>query len=151
MDHDRIERKALINAPQERVWELLTEAEHLGRWFGDAGAEIDLRPGGRIALHWTEHPTAHGRVEKVEPQRFFSYRWIAEGFPRETEPTEQNSTLVEFTLTGEGEGTLLRVVETGFGALDLPEEELEKRIDGNREGWRIKVGDLDEYAQRVVA
>jgi uncharacterized protein YndB with AHSA1/START domain len=49
MDHDRIERKALINAPQERVWELLTEAEHLGRWFGDAGAEIDLRPGGRIA------------------------------------------------------------------------------------------------------
>ena len=43
---DQIERETVIAAPVERVWALLTEAEHLGRWFGDAGAEIDLRPGG---------------------------------------------------------------------------------------------------------
>ena len=45
---DRIERETLINAPSERVWALITEAQHLGRWFGDAGAEIDLRPGGAM-------------------------------------------------------------------------------------------------------
>jgi uncharacterized protein YndB with AHSA1/START domain len=47
---DQIERETVINAPVERVWELITEAEHLGRWFGDAGAEIDLRPGGAMIL-----------------------------------------------------------------------------------------------------
>jgi uncharacterized protein YndB with AHSA1/START domain len=31
---DRIEREVTIDAPPERVWELVTEAEHLGRWFG---------------------------------------------------------------------------------------------------------------------
>ena len=51
---DRIERETVINAPVERVWELITEAEHLGRWFGDAGAEIDLRPGGALVLRWSE-------------------------------------------------------------------------------------------------
>jgi uncharacterized protein YndB with AHSA1/START domain len=40
---DRIEREIAIAAPIERVWELVTEPEHVGRWFGDAGAEIDLR------------------------------------------------------------------------------------------------------------
>ena len=37
---DKIERETFIAAPVERVWALITEAEHLGRWFGDAGAEI---------------------------------------------------------------------------------------------------------------
>ena len=64
---DRIERDVLIAAPVERVWELITSAEHLGRWFGDAGAEIDLRPGGPLSLRWREYGTVHGRVEAVEP------------------------------------------------------------------------------------
>src|SRR5918996_4865249 len=72
---DQIEREVMIDAPVERVWELVTEAEHLGRWFGDAGAEVDLRPGGTMALHWTEHGTARGRIAAVEPQRLFAFRW----------------------------------------------------------------------------
>ena len=43
MTEDRIERDVLIDAPVERVWALITQAEHLGTWFGDAGADIDLR------------------------------------------------------------------------------------------------------------
>ena len=42
---DRIEREITIAAPIERVWSILTEAEHIHGWFADA--EIDLRPGGR--------------------------------------------------------------------------------------------------------
>ena len=34
--------------PVERVWALITEAEHLGRWFGDAGRGDRPRPGGRF-------------------------------------------------------------------------------------------------------
>ncbi len=100
---DRIEREVLIAAPVERVWELITRAEHLGRWFGDAGAEIDLRPGGALALRWHDDATVHGRVEAVAPPHRFVYRWVLTGDP-EAEPTPANSTLTEFTLAAENDG-----------------------------------------------
>ena len=104
---DRIEREVLIAAPVERVWTLITSAEHLGRWFGDAGAEIDLRPGGALELRWRDHGTVHGRVEAVEPPHRFAYRWLSRA-PPAAEPTPANSTLTEFTLAAEGDGTRCR-------------------------------------------
>jgi uncharacterized protein YndB with AHSA1/START domain len=151
MSADRIERETFIDAPVGRVWELLTEAEHLGRWFGDAGAEIDLRPGGAMALHWNEHGTALGRVERVEPERVFAYRWAPYKDPGGTEVFDANSTLVEFTLAAEGAGTHVRVVESGFAALDCSPEQQAQHLEGNTKGWEIKFGDLAEYVQRVAA
>ena len=43
---DSIVRETVVAAPVERVWEVLTRAEYVGRWFGADSAEIDLRPGG---------------------------------------------------------------------------------------------------------
>jgi uncharacterized protein YndB with AHSA1/START domain len=63
---DRIEREVRIDAPIERVWALVTEAEHFGGWFADSGAEIDLRPGGAMTLSWEEHGTVRARVRVVE-------------------------------------------------------------------------------------
>jgi hypothetical protein len=54
---DRTERETVINAPVERVWDLITEPEHVGRWFGDAGAEIDPPRRPRGPLH-RPHRTA---------------------------------------------------------------------------------------------
>jgi uncharacterized protein YndB with AHSA1/START domain len=73
MTADRIEREITIDAPQQRVWDVLTEAEHISNWFGDS-TEIDLRPGGKIVFGWTEYGPHHARVEKVEAPGFFSYR-----------------------------------------------------------------------------
>jgi uncharacterized protein YndB with AHSA1/START domain len=145
---DTIEREITIAAPVERVWELITQPEHVGTWFGDAGAEIDLRPGGAMALSWEEHGTVRARVERVEPPRRFSYRWASK---MDAEPEEGASTLVEFTLEPAGAGTLLRVVETGFAALDLPAGEQAKRADGNTEGWDYEMRDLSEYARSAEA
>ena len=33
MSADRIERETLVDAPVQRVWRLITEAEHIGTWF----------------------------------------------------------------------------------------------------------------------
>ena len=145
---DRIERETTIAAPVERVWTLLTEPEHLGAWFGDAGAEIDLRPGGAMALTWEEHGTVRARVERVERPRRFSYRWASK---MDAEPEDGASTLVEFTLEPDGDRTLLRVVETGFAALDLPADEQARRRDGNSEGWDYEMRDLGEYARSAEA
>ncbi|HEX6910566.1 MAG TPA: SRPBCC family protein [Longimicrobium sp.] len=145
---DRIEREVLIAAPIERVWAVITRPEHVGAWFGDAGAEIDLRPGGVILIHWKEHGTGYGIVERVEPPRVFVWRGALLGH---SEVRDDNSTVVEFTLTPEGKGTRLRVVESGFGTLDLPEEERARQAEGNVEGWRIKTAELAEYVAGMAA
>jgi len=142
---DRIEREIVIAAPVDRVWEVLTRAEHLGSWFADAGAEIDLRPGGSIALHWEQHGTALGRVEDVVPGERLAMRWAASP---DVEPAEGNETHVEFRLLPDADGTRLRVVEHGFDALDLPPDERAAKRAGNVEGWEIELGHLSEHALR---
>jgi uncharacterized protein YndB with AHSA1/START domain len=151
MAPDRIERETIIKAPIERVWALITEAEHLGRWFGDAGAEIDLRPGGAMVLRWADSGTSRGRVVAVEPHTRFAYRWAPFADPSGDEPAEGNSTLVEFTLQPEGDGTRLRVVESGFAALATSEEQRTKNHEGNTDGWAREIDELRQYAEKVAA
>jgi uncharacterized protein YndB with AHSA1/START domain len=147
MATDRVEREIIINAPQERVWAVLTEADHVARWFGDS-AEVDLRPGGKMIFGWKEHGNHHARVERVEPPGFFSYRWARSAG---IEPAPGNSTLVEFTLIPEGSATRLRVVETGFASLDGSEEDRGTAVKQNTEGWISELGELQEYAERLPA
>jgi uncharacterized protein YndB with AHSA1/START domain len=145
---EQIEREVLIAAPIERVWAVITEAEHVGTWFGDAGAEIDLRPGGTILIHWKDYGTGYGIVERVEPPHVFSWRGALIGH---TEVRADNSTLVTFTLTAEGDQTRLRVVESGFHTLGIPMEERISQAEGNVEGWRTKTAELAAYAEGVAA
>jgi uncharacterized protein YndB with AHSA1/START domain len=142
-----IEREILIHAPMDVVWAVVTEPEHISGWFSDS-VELDPRPGGTVALHWKGHGTAHGRVERVEPPRFFSFRWMVEAGP---EFAEDNSTLVEFSLSAEGEATRLKVVESGFRDLAGPDDEKQRHFDGHRRGWEIELGHLDEYVVRGSA
>ena len=141
---ERVEREILIDAPLEVVWSVITEPEHISGWFSDS-AEIDLRPGGKITLVWEGRHTEHGRVEQVEPPGFFSFRWLRGSA---TEVRDGNSTLVEFSLSAEGEGTRLRVVETGFSNLDLPEAEQARDAEGHREGWELELDELREYVRQ---
>lgn len=145
---ERIERAVIIAAPVDQVWAVVTGAEHLGTWFGDAGAEVDLRPGGLLMIRYQEHGQFFGRVEKVEPPHLFSFRSAAAGH---REPSPGYSTLVEFTLTPDGNSTRLHVAESGFPSLALSEEEKAKYVAGNIEGWSIELGHLQEYLQRLQA
>ncbi len=146
---DSIERETTIDAPIERVWALVTEAEHLGRWFGDAGAEIDLRPGGAMALRWEQHGTNHAVVEVVEAPHRFAFRWAPFKDPAGPDVRDGNATRVEFTLASHGDGTLLRVVETGFASLATTEETKARNHAGNTEGWAFELGQLADYAAAV--
>jgi uncharacterized protein YndB with AHSA1/START domain len=150
MAPDRIEREITIAAPIERVWSVLTEAEHIGGWFADAGAEIDLRPGGALVMSWEEHGTTRARVEAVEPPHRFAYRWTAH-HAQGAEPEEGNSTLVEFTLAPEEGATRLRVVETGFAALATSDEQRQGNYDDNVGGWKQVLEQLDAHVGRVAA
>jgi uncharacterized protein YndB with AHSA1/START domain len=86
--------------------------------------------------------TGLGVVEKLDPPHLFAFRWA---HPENEEPRAGNSTLVEFTLTPEGDGTRLRVVESGFGDLDVSADEQRTYATGNSDGWRIQLGNVHEY------
>ena len=132
----------MIAAPIERVWAVITEPEHVGKWFGDAGAAIDLRPGGEFRCSWAKYGTVLGVVVKVEPPTFFSYRWAR---PLGAAVQSGNSTLVEFSLTREGNGTRLRVVESGFRDLNLSDDDRAKYAGENQEGWAHEMAELASY------
>jgi uncharacterized protein YndB with AHSA1/START domain len=143
---ERIEQEIVIDAPLDVVWAVVTEPEHVGTWFSDS-AEIDLRPGGEASLTWEKHGTARAWVEKVEPPHSFSFRWAR---PVGQEPRKGNSTLVEFTLSAEGESTRLRVVESGFRELEGSEDEQAKYAEENTQGWDFELGELQEYVSTKV-
>jgi uncharacterized protein YndB with AHSA1/START domain len=147
----QIERETVIAAPVERVWAVLTEGEHVGRWFSDAGAEIDLRPGGAITMRWSEHGVGRARIVDVDPPRRFSYRWAPIREHWGEEPDDRNSTLVEFTLAEEGDGTRLKVVESGFDALEGTDEQRRRSLEENTEGWEQQLENVREYVARVAA
>jgi uncharacterized protein YndB with AHSA1/START domain len=121
MTNDRIEREITINAPVEGVWAVLTEPDLVTQWLSPGKpAEVDLRQGGTMRFNHGEDRDFPARIVRLEPPTRLAYRW-ATGYPGE-EATEDNSTMVEFTLEPAGEGTLLRLVESGFARLDLSPE-----------------------------
>ena len=144
---DRVEREIVIHAPVEVVWSVVTEPEHISGWFSDV-AEIDLKPGGAMVLHWDSFGPVRGRVEQVEPPHYFAFRWV---IPREPglDVTDDNSTLVEFSLAAEGDSTRLTVVESGFRDLAGSDDENQEHADAHRRGWELELGDLDEYVRQL--
>lgn len=147
MTADRIEREISIAAPVERVWAVLTEPEHVGSWFGQgAPTEVDLRPGGIMMLDHGQYGVFPTRVEKVDPPHYFAYRW-ASAFPGEA-ATDTNSTLVEFTLAPEGDGTRLTLTESGFASLSIPEHrQATAGYESHSNGWTEVLGNLLTYAE----
>ena len=75
---DRIEKQVVLRAPRARVWRALTDAAEFGTWFG-VRLEGAFAPGarvkGRITTKGYEHVTLDVTVERLEPERLFSYRW----------------------------------------------------------------------------
>jgi len=138
---NRIEREIVIDAPVEIVWAVVTEPEQISGWFSDS-VELDLRKGGEATFVWDEHGTVRGRVERVEPPHLFAFRWVP---THSVELADDNLLLVEFTLTPEGEGTRLKVVETGFAQLAGSDDERREHFDGHMRGWQLELGELVAY------
>ena len=61
-----LEFRTELCAPPERVYAMLTQAEHLARWFCDQ-AESDPTEGGKMTMRWTR--------EGASPQPF-SGHWV---------------------------------------------------------------------------
>src|ERR1700712_5182906 len=132
MSENRIEREILIAAGPERVWALVAEP---GFWATDDESIRGTTPteGETFVARHSQHGDFPMQVEKMDTPNYLAYRWVS-AFPGE-ELREENSTLVEFTLTPESDGTRLRVVESGFAGLPTSEANRQNVIDDHTGGW----------------
>jgi len=145
---DRIEREIVVAAPAERLWEVLTRPEHIGRWFEGMDVELDLRPGGMMVLTSQEFGKFQAIVDQVEPPRLFAYRWARHS---DTPVSEGTATRVEFTLTPQGDGTRVRVAESGFASTDAVKVDQARHAEANSQGWRQVLGSLQRYVEQRTA
>jgi len=150
-DTDRIERKVVINAPRERVWRALSNAEEFGTWFGANLKGQTFAPGkrarGQITIPGFAHVYFDVVIERIEPQDLLSYRWHPYAVDPAVDYTKEQPTLVTFTLKdAPGKATLLTVVESGFD--NVPPHRRLQAFRMNSEGWD---GQMKKIVRHVSA
>ena len=98
---DRIEKTVDLKAPVARVWKALTDHKEFGSWFR-VSLVGPFVPGARSTGHITypgyEHLKWEAVVQKVEPERLFSFTWHPYAVEPGTDYSKETPTLVEFTL-----------------------------------------------------
>ena len=143
---DRIEKRVVLRATRSRVWRALTNAEEFGTWFrvkleGAFTAGKAVR--GRLSIPGYEHVTLEMLVERIEPERYFSYRWHPYAVDPAVDYSSEPTTLVEFTLEETDGGTALTIVESGFDRLPLARRAEAFRMNDN--GWAGQIKHLERY------
>ena len=143
---DRIEKTIVLNAPRSRVWRGLTSSSEFGTWFR-AIFTAEFAEGALLRAQITypgyEHMTMEIRVVRMEPERYFSFRWHPHEVDLSTDYAAEPTTLVEFRLEEAAEGTKLTVVESGFDA--LPAGRRDEAFRANDAGWTEQMGNIARH------
>jgi uncharacterized protein YndB with AHSA1/START domain len=168
---DRIEKEITLRAPVSRVWKAIADATEFGRWFGvkldgafapgqtitgtfdeglaDEAALIEHQKRLGLRPSKLKLPGPHavfGTVERIEPERYFSFRWVPFGIDAEADPQSEATTLVEFRLEAIAEGTRLTIVESGFSR--VPAHRRERAFRMNEGGWAAQAGNLQKHVEQ---
>ena len=146
---DRIEKRAVLRATRARVWRALTNAGEFGKWFG-VSLEGPFTEGatvrGRITHPGYEHLTMEVVVERMEPERYFSFRWHPGAIDPKIDYSQEPKTLVEFRLEESAEGTILTIVESGFDRIPLARRAEAFRL--NDGGWTEQLRNIERHVAR---
>ena len=143
---DRIEKQIELKAPVSRVWRALTDHREFGEWFR---VRIDGRfvPGqvstGNITYPGYEHLKWEAIVQKMEPEKLFSFTWHPYAIDPKMDYSGEPQTLVEFTLDPVPGGTLLRVTESGFDK--IPANRRAEAFRMNDGGWAQQMKNIEKH------
>jgi uncharacterized protein YndB with AHSA1/START domain len=143
---DRIEKRFVLRASRSRVWRAITTAEEFGAWFRislDGAFAEGERVRGRMTPPDLEHVTMEFLVERIEPERYFSYRWHPYPIDPAVDYSAEPTTLVEFTLEDTEDGTALTIVESGFDRIPLARRAEAFRM--HDQGWVEQIQNLARY------
>ena len=143
---DRIEKKIVLRASRSRVWRAIANAEEFGTWFRvnlDGAFAEGATVRGRITHPGYEHVTVEMLVERIEPERYFSYRWHPNPMDPAVDYSAEPTTLVEFILEETEGGTAVTIVESGFDRIPLARRAEAFRM--NDQGWTGEIKNLAQY------
>ena len=146
---DRIEKTITLRAPRSRVWRALTVAEEFGEWFrvkleGPFVEGATVR--GRITHPGYEHLTMEIMVERVDPERYFAYRWHPYAIDPGVDYSKEPTTLVEFRLEDAAGGTVLTLTESGFDRIPLSRRAEAFRMNDN--GWSEQLKNIERHVSQ---
>jgi uncharacterized protein YndB with AHSA1/START domain len=148
-DTDRIEKNVTLKAPRSRVWRAISDSQQFGEWFG-VKLESAFKEGktvrGKILHKAYEHMPLDLEIEKIEPERYFSYRWHPYPIDPKVDYSKEPTTLVEFILEDENGGTSLTIVESGFDRIPLARRAEAFRMNDN--GWAGQIKNITKYVEK---
>jgi uncharacterized protein YndB with AHSA1/START domain len=157
MNTDRIEKKILLHAPLKRVWRTLSDSTEFGTWFGVKfdgpfspgatmrGVIVTTKVNAEVAKAQKAHEGMPFEIaiERMEPERLFSFRWHPFAIERGVDYSAEPATLVEFALEEVPNGVMLTVTESGFDRIPLARRA--KAFTANEQGWGMMVKVIEEY------
>lgn len=150
IEQDRVEKQIELKAPVARVWRALTDYREFSKWF-QVNLEAPFVPGqtvrGRITYPGYEHHTMEVVVQKMEPERLFSFTWHPYALDLQKDYSKEPSTLVEFRLEPKGGGTLLTVTESGFSK--LPADRRLEAFRMNDDGWAEQMKNIERHVSET--
>lgn len=150
MGNDRIEKRIELRAPVSRVWRALTDYREFGEWFR-VKLEGPFVPGqvsrGRITSPGYEHLKWEAVVQKMEPDRLFSFTWHPYAVDPKIDYSKEPQTLVEFRLEKTASGTLLSVTESGFDK--IPKDRRFEAFRMNEGGWAEQMKNIERHVEQT--
>jgi len=147
---NKIEKRIELKAPVSRVWRALTDYREFGDWFRVklerpfvAGQESR----GNITYPGYEHVVWKAVVQKMEPERLFSFTWHPYAVDPSVNYSKETPTLVEFRLEKAGSGTLLVLTESGFD--NIPVERRSEAFRRNDGGWTEQMKNIEAHVTQA--
>ncbi|HYR84544.1 MAG TPA: SRPBCC family protein [Terriglobia bacterium] len=146
---NRIEKSIELKAPVSRVWRALTDHNEFGEWFR---VKLDgpFVPGqisrGHITYPGYEQVKWEAVVQKMEPERLFSFTWHPYAVDPKIDYSREPPTLVEFRLEKTPTGTLLLLTESGFEKIPA-----DRRLDAfrmNDGGWTEQMKNIESHVAK---
>jgi uncharacterized protein YndB with AHSA1/START domain len=150
MSSARIEKTIEVKAPVSRVWRALTDHREFGTWFRvriDGPFVVGQVSRGQMTYPGFEHVRWEAVVQKMEPERLFSFTWHPYAIDPNEDYAKEPPTLVEFTLQKTATGTLLRVVESGFDK--IPEKRRAEAFRMNEGGWSAQIKNIAQHVEQT--
>ena len=124
-----------VNATAERVWQALTDARELVRWF-PLDAKVEPGLGGTVYLSWLNEFAATTEIQVWDPPRHLRTAWKFHD--------EGGAQVTDYYVEHRGGRTVVRAVTSGF-PLD---PSWDGWVEGTNRGWAFELRSLKHYLER---
>jgi uncharacterized protein YndB with AHSA1/START domain len=143
---NQIEKRIELKVPVSRVWRALTDYREFGEWFRvklDGPFVAGQTSRGQMTYPGYEHIQWEATVQKMEPERLFSFTWHPYAVDAKKDYSKETPTLVEFRLEQTASGTLLVLRESGFDK--VPSDRRLEAFRMNDGGWTAQLKNIASY------